>query len=183
MLLAAINLLAAEGGENAAVNPVFPDSAGELVWGAIFFFLTWIVLRYVCLPPLLKAREDRQLQAQADYEAASAAEAATEQVRRDYETTISEARQQAARTVEEVRATADAERGRQVLAVEQEIAEQRQTALADIDAARSAAIGGLTGDVAELAAAAASKVVQSPVEVSSVRPTVDEFMNRSGGQK
>jgi len=182
MLFAAINLLAAEGGEEA-VNPVFPDSAGELVWGAIFFFLTWIVLRYVCLPPLLKAREDRELQAQADYEAAAAAEAATEQVRRDYETTISEARLQATRTVDEVRMEADAERGRKVLAVEQEIAEQRQAALAEIESARAAAIGQLAPDVAELAAAAASKVVQSPVDAAAVRPAVEEFVNRSGGSK
>ena len=183
MLFAAINLLAAEGGESAAVNPVFPDSAGELVWGAIFFFLTWIMLRYVCLPPLLKAREDRELQVQSDYEAAAAAEAAAEQVRRDYETTISEARLQAARMVEEVRVTVDAERGRQVLAVEQEIAEQRQAAMAELDSARTAALGQIVGDVADLAAAAASKVVQAPVDAAAVRPAVDDVVQRSGGSK
>jgi F-type H+-transporting ATPase subunit b len=183
MLFAAINLLAAEGGEGAAFNPVFPDSAGELIWGAIFLFLTWIVLRYVCLPPLLKVRQDRELQAQADYEAAAAAEAQAEQVRRDYEATISEARLQASRTVEEVRATADAERGRQVLAIEQEVASQRQAAMSELDSARSAALGQIAGDVADLTAAAASKVVQAPVDVADVRPVVDEVVHRSGGSK
>jgi len=183
MLFAAINLLAAEGGEKAVVNPVVPDTLGEIVWGAIFFFLTWILLRYVCLPPLLKARQDRGLQAQADYEAAAAAEAQAEQVRRDYEATISEARLQASRTVEEVRAAADAERGRQVLAVEQEIAEQRQAAMSELESARTAALGQLKGDVADLAAAAASKVVQAPVDPASVRSTVDDYVDRSGGTK
>ena len=183
MLLAALNLLASEGGEKAVVNPVVPDSIGEIFWGTVFFFLLWIMMRYVCLPPLLKVRDDRKNQAQADLEAAAAAEAQAEQVRRDDEATLSEARQQATQTVDEVRASADAERGKQVLAVETEIAEQRQAAMAELDQARSAALGELKGDVTDLAAAAASKVVQSPVDPAAVRTAVDEYVNRSGGSK
>jgi F0F1-type ATP synthase membrane subunit b/b' len=67
--------------------------------------------------------------------------------------------------------------------VEQEIAEQRQVAMADLETARSAALGQLKGDVTDLAAAAASKVVQAPVDPASVRSTVDDYVDRSGGTK
>lgn len=181
-MLAHLSVLAAESGE-ATVNPVVPDNLGEIFWGATFFFLLWILMRYVCLPPLLRVREQREQQIQADREAAAAAEAAAEQVRRDYEATIGEARTEASQLIEAARAEAEAERGRQVAAVETELAEQRQAAMAELDTARAEALGRIRGDVADLAVTAASKVVQEPLDPAAHRATVDEYVNRSGGER
>jgi F-type H+-transporting ATPase subunit b len=180
-MLAQLSVLAAEGGEKT-INPVVPDVIGEIVWGATFFFLLWILMRYVCLPPLMRVREQREQQIQADREAAAAAEAQAEQVRRDYEATLAEARTQAGQLVETARAEAEADRGRKVAAVETELAEQRQASMAELEAARAQALGQLKGDVADLAVTAASKVVQEPLDVSAHRATVDDFVNRSGGR-
>lgn len=183
-MLAHMSVLAAEAAESAEkINPVVPDVVGEIFWGAVFFFLLWILMRYVCLPPLLRVRAQRDAQVQADLEAAEAASTQAEQVRRDYDATLAEARGEASRVLEEARAAAEATRGQKVAGVETEIAAERQAAMAELDAERAAALGQLSGDVADLAVAAASKVVQAPLDAASHRSTVDDYVNRSGGPR
>ncbi len=178
-MLAHLSVLAAESSDK--INPVVPDTIGEIFWGAVFFFGLWILMRYVCLPPLLRVRNQREQQVQADNEAAAAAESQAEQVRRDYEATLGEARTEAGRILEEARAAADERRGQQVAAVEAELAEERQGAMAELDRERAAALGQLKGDVADLAVSAASKVVQTPLDPASHRATVDDYVNRASG--
>ncbi len=183
-MLAQLSVLAAATAESAEkINPVVPDVIGEIFWGAVFFFLLWILMRYVCLPPLLRVRAQRDAQVLADQEAAEAASSQAEQVRRDYDATIGEARTEASRVLEEARAAAEATRSQQVAAVETEIGAERQAAMTELDAERAAALGQLTGDVADLAVAAASKVVQAPLDPAAHRSTVDDYVNRSGGQR
>jgi len=183
-MLAQLSVLAAATAASAEkINPVVPDVIGEIFWGAVFFFLLWILMRYVCLPPLLRVRAQRDAQVLADQEAAEAASSQAEQVRRDYDATIGEARTEASRVLEEARSAAEATRSQQVAAVETEIGAERQTAMVELDAERAAALGQLTGDVADLAVAAASKVVQAPLDPAAHRGTVDDYVNRSGGQR
>lgn len=180
-MLAQLSVLAAEVAETAeVVNPVVPDEVGEIFWGAVGFFSLWILMRYVCLPPLMKVREQRAQQVLADQEAAAAAETQAEQVRRDYDATLAEARAEANRIVEEARVAAEARRAEAVRAVETEIADQRQAAMAELDAARADALGQVRGEVAQLAVSAASKVVQSDLDVASHQATVDAYVNESG---
>jgi F-type H+-transporting ATPase subunit b len=180
-MLAHLGVLAAEGTTN--INPVVPDTVGEIFWGAVFFFGLWILMRYVCLPPLLRVRNQRDQQVQADNEAAAAAESQAEQVRRDYEATLGEARAEAGTILEGARAAADERRGREVATVESELAEERQAAMAELEQERAAALGRLKGDVADLAVSAASKVVQTPLDPASHRAAVDDYVNRASGSR
>ena len=183
-MLAHLSVLAAEAAETAeSINPVVPDELGEIFWGAIGFFSLWILLRYVALPPLMKVREQRAQQVLADQEAASLAETQAEQVRRDYEATLAEARAEANRIVEAARVAAEERRSEAVRAVEAEIAEQRQVAMAELDAARAQALGQLKGEVAALAVSAASKVIQADLDVAGNQATIDDYVNRSGGNR
>lgn len=179
-MLALLNVLAAEAAEEATINPVVPDNVGEIFWGAISFFGLWILMRYVLLPPLMKVRDQRAQQVLADQEAAAAAEVQAEQVRRDYDATLAEARHQAAGILEEARVAAEARRAEAVRALETELAAERQAAVTELDAARAGALGELKGDVADLAVTAASKVVRSDVDPEAARATVDEYVNTVG---
>jgi F-type H+-transporting ATPase subunit b len=131
----------------------------------------------------MRVRDQRETQAQADREAAASAEQQAEQVRRDYEATLGEAKAEASRIIEEARASAEHQRGQVVQAAESEVAEQRQVAMAELDTARASALNQIKGDVADLAVAAASKVVQTDLDVAANRATVDDYVNRSGGQR
>ncbi|MEI2698330.1 MAG: ATP synthase F0 subunit B [Microthrixaceae bacterium] len=148
-MLAHLSVLAAEVAEaKESINPVVPDELGEIFWGAVGFFSLWILLRYVCLPPLMKVREQRAKQVLADEEAAAAAETQAEQVRRDYEATLAEARTEANQIVESARAAAEERRSEVLRGVEGEVAEQRQVAMAELDAAWGTALGQIKGQVA-----------------------------------
>ena len=183
-MLALLSVLAADVAEPAAaVNPVIPDDLGEIFWGAISFFGLWILLRYVCLPPLMKVREQRAQQVIADQEAAAQAETQAEQVRRDYDATIAEARAEASKIIEGRRAEAEQQRSAAIAAVESEVAAQRAEVIAELDTARSAALDQLKGDVAQLAVAAASKVVREDLDVNANQATVDEYVNQSGDSR
>jgi len=175
MSIASLAVLAAEGA-NADVNPVLPDNPGEIFWSAVGFFSLWILMRYWLLPPLLRVRAQRREQELADRQAAAAAEEQAEQVRRDYDATLAEARAEAHRMLEESRAAAEQERGRRISEVEAELAAERQAAMAELETARSAAVAGLGGDVADLAVAAASKVVDTPLDPSNHRSTVESYV-------
>jgi F-type H+-transporting ATPase subunit b len=181
-MIAVLAVQVAEKAGESVTNPVIP-TLNEMLWGAISFFALWILMRYVCLPPLMRVRAQRDAQVQADREAAAAAEEQAEQVRRDYDATLGEARSEASRIIEEARAAAEHERGQVVQAAESEVAAERQTAMAELDVARSAALEQIKGDVADLAVSAASKVVQSDLDVSANRATVDDYVNRAGGQR
>lgn len=183
-MLAQLSVLAAEVAEEAStINPVVPDDLGEIFWGALSFFGLWILMRYVCLPPLMKVREERARKVIADQEAASNAEMQAEQVRRDYDATLGEARADANRIIEEARSAAEARRVQLVGQVEAEVAQERAAAMAELDAARAAAVGELRGDVAQLAVSAASRVVQSELDVAGNQATVDEYVNQAGGPR
>ena len=181
-MIAVLAVQAAEKAAEAATNPVIP-ALNEMFWGAVSFFALWILMRYVCLPPLMRVRAQRDAQVQADREAAAAAEEQAEQVRRDYDATLGEAKAEANRIIEEARAAAEHERGKVVQAVESEVAVERQAAMAELETARAAALEQIKGDVADLAVSAASKVVQSDLDVAANRATVDDYVNRAGGQR
>jgi F-type H+-transporting ATPase subunit b len=149
-----------------------PDEIGEMFWGAVAFFGLWALMRYVLLPPLLRVREERRNQELSDLEAAEAAREQATQVRRDYDATLAEARSVASSVLEEARAAAEAERGQVVAAAESEIAAERQQAIRELEEQRTAAVGGLDDDVADLAVAAASKVLAAAVDPAAARPAV-----------
>mgnify|MGYP000910520287 CR=1 FL=1 len=175
-MLALLSVIA-EGGEKAkeVVNPVIPDIP-ELIWGGIAFFLLLILMNWVLLPPIKQAMRRREEQLRGDQEAAERALVDSENVRRDYDATLAEARAEAARIVDEARQGAETERAAILKAAEDEVATLKQTAMADLEAERSAALGSLRGDVAQIAVVAAGKVVQKPLDVSSNQSVVDAFV-------
>lgn len=180
-MLAALTLVAAEGGSTDKVtNPVLP-TVPHLIWSAIFFFSLLILMRTVLLPPLKKAMRQREEQIRADEEAAERATVEAEQVRRDYEATIAEARAEAARVVEDARSAAEAARTERLRAVDNEVAVERQEAMAGLDGMRQSAIDQLKGEVGGLAVSAASKVVGKSLDASNNQGVVDSYVNQAGG--
>jgi F-type H+-transporting ATPase subunit b len=176
-MLATLTALVQEAAEKTeTINPVVPDEIGEIFWGAVAFFSLWVLMRYWLLPPLLRVRAQRREQEQADLEAAAAAEQQAEQVRRDYDATLAEARDEANQIIEMARAAAEHARGEKVAAAETEVAAERQSAMADLDSARTVAVQAMGGDVTDLAVAAASKVVDQPLDVATHRAAVESYV-------
>lgn len=179
-MLSTIALLAAEGGEKAANNPVIP-TVPEMVWGAIAFVALMVLMWAVLLPPLKKAMRQREEQARTDLESAEKATVEAEQVRRDYDATLAEARAEAGRIVDEARVAADTRRAELVRAADAEIVQRRQEVMAELDQMRQQALGQLRGEVGGIAVAAAGKVVGKELSGPANQAVVDEYVTQAGG--
>ena len=157
-----INLLAivvaAEEEAGDPPNPVIPVE-NEIVWAAIFFFALWAMMKFVLLPPIQRAMEERSSTIQSGKDAADAATSALGSARRDHEATLAEARAEANALLAGARAAADERRAALQAEADTEIAEMRRSAQAEIDQARAEALSGMRGDVSSLAVGAAQIVL------------------------
>lgn len=130
-----INLLAivvaAEEEAGDPPNPVIPVE-NEIVWAAIFFFALWAMMKFVLLPPILRAMEERSSTIQSGKDAADAATAALGSARRDHEATLAEARAEANAILAGARAAADERRAALQAEADTEIAEMRRLSLIHI---------------------------------------------------
>ncbi len=115
----------------------------------------------------------RAEQLRTDEEAAEHAVVDAEQIRRDYDATLAEARVEANRIVDEAREQAEARRTGIVQAATDEVAALRQAAMAELDTERTNALASLRTQVAGIAVAAAGKVVQKDLDVTANQPVVD----------
>ncbi len=173
-----INLwaLAAEAEEAGdPPNPVIPTE-NEIVWAAIFFILLWALMKYVLLPPIMKAMENRSSTIQSGRDAADAATAALGSARRSHEATLAEARADASTILAGARSAADERRAVLQAEADTEIAEMRRSAQAEIDQARADALTGMRGDVSSLAVGAAEIVLGRSVDAGSQQSVIDQAL-------
>ena len=174
-----INLLAlAADAEEAGdpPNPVIPVE-NEIVWAAIFFFALWALMKFVLLPPILRAMENRAATIQSGKDAADAAGAALGAARRDHEATLAEARAEANSILAGARAAADERRAALQAEADAEIAEMRRSAQAEIDQARADALSGMRGDVSSLAVGAAQIVLGRDLDAGSQQSVIDQALS------
>ena len=157
-------------------NPVIPVE-NEIVWAAIFFFALWALMKFVLLPPILKAMENRASTIQSGKDAADAATAALGSARRDHEATLAEARAEANQILAGARAAADERRAALQAEADAEIAEMRRSAQAEIDEARASALSGMRGDVSTLAVGAAQIVLGRDLDAGSQQSVIDQALS------
>lgn len=165
-----------EGAAEAAANPILP-TINEIFWGAIAFFTLWALVKFVLLPPVLKVMNERDARIQADLDAADAARARAGSAASEVSDQLVDVRAEATAVVDAARAEAEAERATIISAAEADVAALKADAEAEIATARAQAMSGIGPQVAELAASAASKVMDRQVPLSSAQPVVDRFLN------
>ncbi len=162
--------------EVAADNPILPVTS-ELFWGAITFAALFLLVKYVLLPPVQKTMQERADLLRADLDAADAAREKAGSVATEVSDQLADVRAESAQIIDAARAEAEAERARIVGAVEVEVAAAKAEAEAEISAARQRAMAGVGPAVADLAADAASRVMNRPIEAGAARPVVDRLLN------
>jgi F-type H+-transporting ATPase subunit b len=167
---------AGEEEEGEAPNPVLP-TGNEIIWAAVFFFALWAAMKYVLLPPIMKTRAEREAKIAAARDLADGGSGDLAAVQAAYDEKINAAKAEATALVDAARTEAEAERATLVNAAEAEIAQLRSGAQAEIAAARTAALSGLKGDVATVAAGAATTVVGRPVDAGSAGTVLDRILN------
>lgn len=178
-VLAATEAEAEAAGEIS--NPILPVS-NELFWGAVCFFALWALMKWVLLPPVLRAMDARAEKVRADEAAAEAARADAAAKMNEYQESLVSAKAEAVRVIEDARTQADADRKRVMAEAEAEAAAVRAAAAAEVTAAKQAARAQLRDSVADIAVAAAGAVVQKPLDRSAQLDVIEDYVNRAGSQ-
>jgi len=165
-----------------APSVILPER-NEFIWGSISFLVLLVALWKFAWPGLKNGLEARTERIRADLDAAETAKSEADTVLSDYKAQLADARNESARIIEEARQAADALRKDQEQRLQNELAEMRQRAAADIESAKRQAIGDLRDEVAQLAIGAAEVIVQRNLDrdaqVRLVESYIEQVMSRS----
>ncbi|MGH9211610.1 MAG: F0F1 ATP synthase subunit B [Acidimicrobiales bacterium] len=164
-----------------APSPILP-ATDELVWGAISFVALFFLLRRFAYPQIKQGMEARSERIRADLQAAQSQRDEAESVLAEYRAQLNDARSEAGRIIEEARQAADGLKRDQEARLQSELAELRQRAIADIEAAKGQAVADLRGEVAELAIGAAEVVVQKNLDKATQTRLVEDYITQVGAR-
>jgi F-type H+-transporting ATPase subunit b len=168
-----------DGGEpddcQEAPSPILPPT-NELIWGGISFFLLLGLLTKFAYPGIKKGMADRTTRIRTDLEGAEAAKADAQRVLDEYRAQLADAKTEAGRIIEEARQQADALKRDQAQRLQTELAEMRERAASDVEAAKTQAIADLRSEVASLAIGAAEVVVQHNLDPATQTQLVEQYI-------
>jgi F-type H+-transporting ATPase subunit b len=168
-----------QGGEvddcQEAPSLILP-ATNEIVWGAISFAAVVFLLYKFAWPGLKKGLEDRSAKIRDDLEEAERARAEAESVLEEYKGQLADARNEAARIIDEARQTADSLRSDLQAKAESDIAEMRQRAAADVEAAKAQATQDLKSEVARIAVGATEMLVKKNLDRDTQTHLVEDYI-------
>lgn len=162
-------------------NPILP-TGNELFWAAITFVILWALMKYVLLPPVLKTMEAREAKVRDDLAAAESARQQADARLAEYEASLTSAKTEAVRIIEDARVKAEADRKAVTAEAEAEVAAQKAQAAQEVAEAKERALAELKASVAGIAVDAAEAVVQKQLDRQAEMQTIEDYVNRAGSQ-
>lgn len=163
-------------------SPILPEK-NELIWGLISFVVVLALLSKFAWPGLKKGLQDRAERIRSDLDSAESAKQDADRILDEYKAQLADARNEAARIIEESRQAADALRRDQEQRLQTELAQMRERAAADIESAKRQAVADLRDEVAQLAIGAAEVIVQRNLDrdtqVRLVESYIEQVASRS----
>lgn len=170
------------GEEFQAHDPILPET-NEIIWGAVGFFIVLGFLWRFGYPAVKKGMEARADRIRSDLDAAESQRSEAEQVLSEYRAQLADARSESARIIEEARQSADSMRRDLAAQAETDIADMRRKAAAEIESAKTQAIADLRNEVANLAIAAAERVVERSLDRETNTALVESFISQVGSDR
>ena len=127
--------------------------------------------------------EKRQQLINADLEQAKAQNEEAEQLKKQYEESLTDAKEEAAGIIENARKRSKEEHDAAVKQTAQEAEKMLADAQKTIEAERSKAMQGVQAEIAGIAMAAAQKVIGNNIDEEANRKYLDDFLSEAGGKK
>jgi F-type H+-transporting ATPase subunit b len=165
-----------------APNQLLPET-NEIIWGGLGFLIVFFFLAKFGLPAIKSTMNERTERIRNDLESAEAQRAEADALLADYRAQLADAKSEAGRIIEESRQAADQIKRDQEARLQDELAELRTRAVADIDAAKAQAMSDLRGEVAKLAIGAAETIVQRNLDEATQTQLVDEYINQIAARR
>lgn len=159
------------------------DLNATLIAQIINFLLLVAILAKFAYKPLMKALEDRQNRIASDIQTAEQERAAAEQLKREYQDNLAQARAQAQAIVEKAVKQAEQEAQDQLREVRVQIERERKLAQEEIVREREKALAELRGEVVALSIAAAGKLIAKNMDDQANSKLVSDFIEKLDEQK
>jgi F-type H+-transporting ATPase subunit b len=170
----AVQLTAEEGGALFQINLFW------VIVSALNFILFFILVWTFAFKPVSKMLADRKDRIEQGLKDAEQARHDRESAEAERVATLTEARREANDILVRAQKVAQETRDADIAATRTELERLRERAAAEIEAEKQRAIGELRGEVADLALAAASRVVGESMNDERQRRLVQEFLATAG---
>jgi F-type H+-transporting ATPase subunit b len=167
---------------HAAPNQLLPET-NEIIWGAIGFLVVFFFVWKLGLPAIKKGMDARTERIRADLDAAETQRTEADTLLAEYRAQLNDAKNESSRIIEEARQSADALKRDQESRLQSELADLRNKAAADIEAAKVQAIADLRGEVAQLAVGAAEVVVGKNLDQATQVQLIEDYINQVANQR
>jgi len=165
--------------EEGAVETTFQVNLFQVVIAAANFVVFLVLLYVFALKPVSRMLEDRRSRIEQGLKDAEQARADRENAEAERVATLAEARKEANDMLTRAQKVAQESRDADIAATKGELERLRERAAEEIDAEKQRAIVELRNEVADLAMAAASRVVGESMSEDRHRRLVREFLAAS----
>lgn len=155
----------------------------SIFWAVFNVIVLFILLRIFLFKPINKIRDERTRTIQNDLDSARKAKEEAEELRQQYEGSISDAKEQANQIMMKAHEDAESERA----AIIRKSQEEADRIVADADKTieneRKRVLRQAQSEIADLAIEAASKIIGENVDDEKNRKLVDKFLSEEEGNK
>lgn len=155
-------------------------NAYKFIIVALNLILLYVVLRKILFKPVTQFMENRTQSIKDSIENAEKAKAEAEELKRKYDEQLRSARAEGDRLIEDARARAESEHVRLVAEAKAETEKMLAQAREEIEREHREMLRDIRGQVAGLALAAASKVIEANMDTASNKALVDRFIDEAG---
>jgi len=169
-------LLAAESGGSG--QDLLLPAVPELIWGLFAFIVLFLVMRKLVFPSLNTALEERRALIEGKMEEADAKLVEMEEAKRAFESSLGDARGEAARILDEAKSDAESSREAILEGAREEAQRIIERANTDANAERIRLLEELRGQVGALSVQLAERIVERELDASTHAGLVDEYIQR-----
>jgi F-type H+-transporting ATPase subunit b len=156
---------------------LLPDTP-ELIWGLFAFIILFLVMRKLVFPRLNEALDERRTLIEGKMEEADAKLVEMEEAKRAFESSLGDARGEAARLLEEAKSAAESTRETILESAREEAQRIIERANADAVAERVRLLEELRGQVGALSVQLAERIVERELDAATHSGLVDEYIQR-----
>jgi F-type H+-transporting ATPase subunit b len=156
---------------------LLPDTP-ELIWGLFAFTVLFLVMRKLVFPRLNTALEDRRALIEGKMEEADAKLVEMEEAKRAFEASLSDARGEAARILDEAKTAAETTRETILESAREEAQRIIERANSEANAERVRLLEELRGQVGALSVQLAERIVERELDAATHSGLVDEYIQR-----
>jgi F-type H+-transporting ATPase subunit b len=167
--------------EKTGPNPIAPENK-ELLWSFGAFIIFLILMRYFLFPRLRKGMDSRYESIRSNHDGADAAKADARAEVAKYDTALAGVRAEAAQRIDAARQTLDQERQRAIAEVNARIAAKKAEAEAAANAERTAAQAQVSAAVTSVTSTLASLALGKTADAGVVSQAVSEAMQNAGSR-